>query len=277
MPPTKRGPLVDLVYGAAYYIAILFLRISKMPLIGKPFEAFGTRARFNVVTVPIDIKIPETSAIMPFDSIRSLVEAASYVAMADECVCRMAHGCKDYPISPGCVYLGEGARTIKYKCREASKEEALAWLEKSRSLGLVSNVIWSSVEFKFLGADAGRTIEICSCCPCCCLMFKTRNASKAYMDNILGFGTCRAVNVDDCARCTNCERACPFKAIHVDIHAGPVIDGSRCKGCGRCETVCRSKVLKVFPAEAGGDFSNACERSTPNAAEYMERFLAMVR
>lgn len=276
MPPTRRGLWIDIVYGATYYIAILFLRLSKLPVIGRPFEALGTRGRFNVVTVPLDVKIQGTSAIMPFDAIKSLVEAASYVAIADTCLCRQTKGCKDYPITPGCVYLGEGARTIKYKCRETTKDEALAWIRKSRSMGLVTNVIWSSIEFKALGADAGRTIEICACCPCCCLMFKTRDASKAYIDNILGFGICRAVNADDCARCTNCERACPFKAIHIG-HDGPVIDGSRCKGCGRCETVCRSKVLKVFPTGPGDDFSNICERSTPNAQEYMEQFLAMVR
>ena len=277
MPQVKRGLWVDIVYGSAYYVAILFLRLSKLPVIGKPFEALGTRSRFSVITVPMNVKVRETSAIMPFDAVRRLVEEASYVAIADTCLCRQTRRCKEYPASPGCVYLGEGARTIKYKVREAGKQEALEWLERARSMGLVTNVIWSSVEFKALGADAARTIEVCSCCPCCCLMFKTRNASRAYMDGILGFGVARPVNAEECTHCTNCESACPFKAIRVDIHDGPIIDTGRCKGCGRCETVCRAKVLKVFPAEPNGDFSNSCERRCANTAEYMERFLAMVR
>jgi NAD-dependent dihydropyrimidine dehydrogenase PreA subunit len=277
MPDIKRGLRVDIVYDAAYYLAILFFRLSRLPVVGRPFEALGTRARLNVVTVPVDVKLRETSAILPFDAARRLVEAASYVAIADTCLCRQAHGCKDYPESPGCIYLGEGARTIKYKIREAEKQEVLEWLERARSLGLVTNLIWSSVEFKALGADAARTVEICSCCPCCCLAFKTRNASKAYTDSILGFGTARAARPEDCTRCTNCETACPFKAIRVDMHTGPSIDAGRCKGCGRCEIVCRANVLKVFPAPIDGDFSNACRRSYANAQEWLERFLAMVR
>jgi Pyruvate/2-oxoacid:ferredoxin oxidoreductase delta subunit len=277
MPQTKRGLWVDIIYGGAYHVATIFLRLSKLPAIGKPFEALGTRSRLNVVTVPVNVEVQETSAIMPFDAIRRLVEAASYVAMADTCLCRQAHRCKDYPASPGCVYLGEGARTIKYKVREAGKQEALEWLEKARSMGLVTNVIWSSVEFNALGADAARTIEVCSCCPCCCLMFKTRNASKAYIDSIMGFGIARPVGAEECTRCTNCEQSCPFKAIRVDMHDGPLVDPGRCKGCGRCEAVCRAKVLKVFPAGTDGDFSNSCERSSVNTSDYMERFLAMVR
>ncbi len=269
--------LIDIVYGAAYYAAVFFLELSRIPVIGRPFEALGAGARLKVVTVPVGLTIQGTSAILPFDSARRLVEEASYVAMADACVCRQARKCSDYPDSPGCIYLGEGARTIKHRTRQATKQKALDWLEKARSMGLVTNIIWSSVEFGALGAEASRTVEICSCCPCCCLMFKARDASKAYMDNILGFGVCRVTDVDACARCTNCELACPFKAIRVDRHEGPTIDETRCKGCGRCEAVCRAKVLKVFSKADSHDICTPLSPSTPNAAEYMERFLAMVR
>jgi len=272
-----RDTLVDIAYGAAYYMAILFFGLSRIPVIGKLFEAPGAGARFKMVTVPVEIKIKGTSAILPFDSVRRLVEEASYVAMADACVCRQAHKCSDYADSPGCIYLGEGARTIRYRTRPATKQKALDWLEKARSTGLVTNVIWSSVEFEALGAEASRTVEVCSCCSCCCLMFKTRDASKVYMDNILGFGVCRVIDVGACARCTNCERACPFKAIRVDRHEGPSIDETRCKGCGRCEAVCRAKVLKVFSKGEKDALCTSSSPSMPNATEYMERFLAMVR
>ena len=269
--------LVDIFYSAAYRTALLFLKLSKIPLIGKPFEVLGTRTRFKVVTVPVNAKLQETSAILPFDLVRRLVGSASYVAIADTCLCRQTHGCKDYPSSPGCVYLGEGARSIKYKTRQATGREALEWLEEARSMGLVTNVVWSTVEFRAIGADSSRTIEICSCCPCCCLMFKTRDASKAYMDNILGFGVSKATDVDACTRCTDCESACPFKAIRVDLREGPVIDGTRCKGCGRCEAVCKAGVLKVLLKENMGGISDSKGQSMPNATALMERFLAMVK
>ncbi len=269
--------LVNLAYGAAYYMAVLFFWLSRIPVIGKLFEAPATGARFKVVTVPVENKARGVQAISPFDLARRLVEEASYVAMADACVCRQAHKCADYPDTPGCIYLGEGARAIKHRVRPAARQEALGWLEKARSVGLVTNVIWWPVEFEALGADPARMVEICSCCTCCCLMFKAGNASKAYTENILGFGVCRVIDADACARCTNCERACPFKAIHVDLHAGPGVDEARCRGCGRCEAACRSKVLKVFPGENQHDNNNQRNRSTPNADDMMERFLAMVR
>ncbi len=272
-----RGTLVGLGYAIAYRMALLFFSLSKLPVVGRLFEAPVAARRFTVVTVPVNAKLRETSAILPFDMIRRLVDSAAYVAIAEHCVCREAHSCKDYPSSPGCVYLGEGARSIKYRTRQASKQEAVEWLERARSLGLVTNVVWSSVEFEAIGANPSRTVEICSCCPCCCLMFKTRDASKAYLDNILGFGTARVTSPDSCTRCTNCEAACPFKAVRVDMHEGPAVDATRCKGCGRCVDACRAGVLKVLPNENPGAITDAYGHSTPNAHVFVERFLDMVK
>lgn len=128
-------------------------------------------------------------------------------------MCRESHDCKDYPVDLGCLFLGEGARTLHYKgARELTKDEALDRLERAKRRGLVNNIIWSRGELKLLGADEKRTIELCSCCPCCCLMFKTRDASKAFTDGFKGFGVCKVVDADECTHCTNCEQACPFKA-----------------------------------------------------------------
>jgi UDP-glucose 4-epimerase len=272
-----RDTLVGLCYAIAYRVAILFFSLSRLPVVGRLFEAPVAARRFTVVTVPVNAKLRETSAILPFDMIRQLVDSAAYVAIAEHCICREAHNCKDYPSSPGCVYLGEGARSIKYRTRQATKQEAVEWLDRARSLGLVTNVVWSSVEFEALGANPSRTVEICSCCPCCCLMFKTRDASKAYLDNILGFGTAHVMSPDSCTRCTNCEAACPFKAVRVDMHGGPAVDATRCKGCGRCADACRAGVLKVLPNENHGAVTDAYGHSTPNARELVERFLDMVK
>lgn len=272
-----RDTLVGLGYAIAYRVAILFFSLSRLPVVGRLFEAPVAARRFTVVTVPVNAKLRETSAILPFDMIRQLVDSAAYVAIAEHCICREAHNCKDYPSSPGCVYLGEGARSIKYRTRQATKQEAVEWLDRARSLGLVTNVVWSSVEFEALGANPSRTVEICSCCPCCCLMFKTRDASKAYSDNILGFGTAHVMSPDSCTRCTNCEAACPFKAVRVDMHGGPAVDATRCKGCGRCADACRAGVLKVLPNENHGAATDAYGHSTPNARELVERFLDMVK
>lgn len=266
---------IDIVYVIAYYYMDGVFYLSKAPVLGGFFEYMATRKRLTVVTVPINAKLQDKSAILPFDTVKGLVDNASYVAARDTCLCRSSHDCGGYPKELGCIYLGEGARTIKYNTKEISKGEALERLERSRSLGLVINLVWSTDEFKLLGADAEKTLEVCSCCPCCCLMFKTRNASKAYTDSILGFGIGKVMNAEKCVRCRGCERACPFKAITMEMERGPIIDAGRCKGCGRCETACKMGLLKVFPLEENG--LNLSGERTPSAGDQVDKFMSMVK
>ena len=231
-----------------------------------------------MITVPVDLKLQSESAILTFDAVRRLVESASYIAGLDVCICRESHGCKDYPVDIGCLFLGEGARTIRYAgAREFTKDEALDRLDRAKRLGLVNNVIWSSNEMKILGVDEKRTVEICSCCPCCCLMFKTRDGSRAFTDSFKGFGVCKVVNADECTHCTNCERACPFKAIRANRQSEPYIDVSICKGCGRCEIACKHAVLKVFPLYDHQLNEQVNGVHISDVTDDFNRFLAMVR
>jgi NAD-dependent dihydropyrimidine dehydrogenase PreA subunit len=276
-PQKAFGPYANIMY----VIASIGMRVSKLPIIGAIIDHFFARGHFNVITVPVDIKINGESAILPYDATRRLIEESSYIVAATTCVCREGNGCKDYPKGLGCMFLGEGARSITLKGRafEISKEEALQRLERSRSLGLVSNLIWSDLELMMLGAEAGRTIELCSCCPCCCLAFKTRNASKAFLDNITGFGVAKVILPGKCSACSKCVQSCPFGAISISTYREPLIDSGRCKGCGRCEAVCKYGVLKVFPILPEGGFSSVCmdAKAIESGRELFEKFLAMVR
>lgn len=49
--------------------------------------------------------------------------------------------------------------------------------------------------------------------------------------------------------CTVCMERCPFKAIELDDGGHPVVDSTRCNGCGLCEYVCPALVYRSF---AGG-------------------------
>lgn len=260
--------------GAIAYRAVsLGLKLSRLPLAGTIIDRVAAKKRLKVVTIPVGAALKSNPAVLPFDAAKRLIEASSYIAVTDVCLCREAHECEDYPVGLGCLFLGNGARKMSLHGRvhPISKEDALAHLERARSLGLVNNLIWSTTELHALGADPASTVELCSCCPCCCLAFKTRNASRAFVDGIAGFGIAKAVAPDDCTRCTSCQRACPFGAVHVDMHDGPHVDPDRCKGCGRCETACKPRVLKIFPVEPA-------EQATPlPGTMYLEEFLAMVQ
>jgi Pyruvate/2-oxoacid:ferredoxin oxidoreductase delta subunit len=267
--------------GAVAYRAVsLGLKLSRLPLAGSLVDRLAVKKRLKVltipsgmVTIPVGAALKSNPAVLPFDAAKRLIEASSYIIVTDVCMCREAHDCREYPAGLGCLFLGPGARKMSLhgRVRSISRDDALAHLERARSLGLITNVIWSSAELHALGADPASTVELCSCCPCCCLAFKTRGASRAFIDGIAGFGVAKAVAPDDCTRCTNCARACPFGAIRVDMHDGPHVDVERCKGCGRCETACKPRVLKIFPVEPA-------ERATPlPGTMYLEEFFAMVK
>jgi Pyruvate/2-oxoacid:ferredoxin oxidoreductase delta subunit len=274
----RSNKVMTLLSGLIYKTGLFCIRLSRVPVIGRPIERIVGGRNLRVVTIPLDLKLLSEYTIMPSDAARRLIESASYIAGLDVCICRESHGCKEYPVDIGCMFLGEGARTIRYRgAREFSKAEALDRMERAGRAGLVNNIIWSSNEMKILGADEKRTVELCSCCPCCCLMFKTRDGSRAFTDSFKGFGVCKVVNADECTHCTNCERACPFKAIRANRQSEPYIDASICKGCGRCEIACKHAVLKVFPLYEKPPYEKENGVHMPDAADDFERFLTMVR
>lgn len=188
------------------------------------------------------------------DIARELIEEAAYISLAPLCPCRNERKCANYPATHGCLYLGEGARGIvaRGNAAEIDRHEAAGHLRRAAESGLVPMILWTSAELRELGADASRALELCSCCPCCCISRRTGDGMKAYVDGITGLGISRAEG--DCTACGECERACPLGAITI-LEDGPAVNSDRCKGCGRCARVCRQGVLQVYPLEMVPSFS----------------------
>lgn len=46
--------------------------------------------------------------------------------------------------------------------------------------------------------------------------------------------------------CTKCFEACEYDAIHLDAQKRPIIDESRCNGCGKCVRACPAHVFQSF-------------------------------
>jgi Na+-translocating ferredoxin:NAD+ oxidoreductase RNF subunit RnfB len=50
-----------------------------------------------------------------------------------------------------------------------------------------------------------------------------------------------------CLGLGDCERACDFAAIHMDVHHLPVVDEARCTACGDCVTACPKDLFSIHP------------------------------
>ena len=100
-----------------------------------------------------------------------------------------------------------------------------------------------------------------------------------------------------CLGLATCVKNCPFDAMTMSADGLPVIDPDKCTGCGKCETVCPKKVIRMMPLTAkvrvncnsldkGAVARKACSvaciacslcmRECPHGAIKMENNLAVV-
>jgi ferredoxin len=224
-------------------------------------------------TIDANVRIRSTPVVLTQDIARELIDKAAFISLGDHCPCREERHCAKYPSSLGCLYLGEGARGIvaRGNAIEISRHEALEHIRRAADLGLVPMVLWTSAELRSLGADANKALELCSCCPCCCIKRRTGDGMKAYIDGITGLGIARAEG--ECTTCGECEQACPLGAVTVE-EDGPVVNADRCKGCGRCARACKQGVLKVYPLEMVPSFAEGWNMMP--AREFVDEILKTI-
>jgi electron transport complex protein RnfB len=206
-------------------------------------EAFGaelSRGDMPVVRVlPISKQLRESSEVLPFNAIKSMVESQSYCAVA-HCPCRQMHaqvgeGC-DHSLE-NCLHFGAMGRYMVEQglARKISPVETLQILKEANEEGLVHAV--ENIE--------GHLGTICNCCGCCCVFLETKN--KMGLHTISASSYVAQVDPELCVACGTCENRCPVGAIAVGAEDMAFVDEKRCIGCGVCTPTCEPEAVELAP------------------------------
>jgi len=189
--------------------------------------------------------------VVPSQVVEHFIRGASTRWIMNNCICRDASHCEDYPIDLGCLFLGEAASGINPSLgRPVTEEEALEHVRRCREAGLVHLIGRNKLDTVWLGVGPGdRLLTICNCCPCCCLWRMLPDLSPQIGAKTMAMPGVSVVVTAGCVGCGTCtEGICFVDAIHLD-GSGAVI-GDACRGCGRCVEVCPQEAIKLS-LEAG--------------------------
>ena len=93
----------------------------------------------------------------------------------------------------------------------------------------------------------GHFIEMCFCCPCCCVGLNlSKNASRTVKQRFRPSGWMAVVDQTVCASCGDCVAPCPQAAISLDANSKAVINEDFCVGCGICRSKCKPEAIKIL-------------------------------
>ena len=136
---------------------------------------------------------------------------------------------------PGCHAFAEAlvnGQTLPVKCTSAMPRSTLG----SRRF-LVSTSVWQRKRVARLACAGGNNVA--------------RN--RAHYE---GLGSCAAAALVagggkacfwGCLGLADCEIACDFDAIEMDVHRIPVVDEDRCTACGDCVEACPKDLFSLHP------------------------------
>ena len=207
-----------------------------------------------VMPLNIDISDQAEKTIVPLDMIKRSLKDVDYIAGMDHCLCREANNCSDYPHDLGCLFLGESAKiVVKHKLgRQFTYEEACARVDEAARTGLMGQAVWIEVEQMLWGVPnylMDRFMEICFCCPCCCITMKlARNATEKERHRFHPSGWTAVANTTKCVGCGDClngRNGCPVEALSLDEDGTIRIDQEHCVGCGICRSRCSHDAIHI--------------------------------
>lgn len=213
------------------------------------------RASRSGATITLD-EVVATDArkiTVPMDLVKKAIREASFIGGMKECLCRAGNDCQTYPHDLACLFLNRAGQVVvdHGMAREFTVEEALARVDRAAELGLTCQSLFVEVEqliWGFRNDEMDSFLEICFCCPCCCVALNlSNNATPDVKKRFSPSGWTAVVNHDACVGCQHCvDTYCPQDAIHFRESDGKmVVDQERCVGCGICRAHCPHGAISI--------------------------------
>lgn len=248
----KRGTLP--IGQMAFKSLVLEAPITKLPILGGLYKTalmFTNRRTTQGYSLPLNLDLSgeATPVALPIDLMKKAIRESTYRAAMNSCICRDAYKCTDYPRDLACIFLGKAARICVENgiAHTASVEECLERVDRAASLGLNGQAYWIEVEgfiWGFQNEDMDKFLELCFCCPCCCVAskFMRKADSEASLLFQRSVGPV-AVASAACTNCGACIPVCPRHAMKPGTER--VAISGDCGGCGMCVPKCPSKALTI--------------------------------
>lgn len=223
-----------------------FFKLARIPYIRDRLPEFDPN-KSNISWIPINREIEGAGEIaLPEAVLDRFIEKAKHRVILNFCGCRLAMGCKNYPIHIGCLMMGESALQIPGKSRrEVGVKEAKAHVRKAIKAGLIPITGKARIDNDiFLIPDEGRLLTVCLCCECCCITRFTRYATPSMLDGIHHPVEGLSVEVtDECIACGQCVNMCYIDAI--EVMGDRAVISEMCRVCGRCAAHCPQSAIKL--------------------------------
>lgn len=213
----------------------------------------ATRTKRMKVELSKSFEGADRKVTVPADLVKRAIMEASYIGGMKECLCRAGQNCQNYPHDLACLFLNmAGKVVVKHGMAvELTKEEALARVDRAAELGLTCQSLWVEIEqyiWGFRNDEMDSFLEICFCCPCCCVAFNiSKNATDDVKRRFSPTGYTATVDLDKCVGCKHClDKYCPQDAISFRESDGKmVVNQETCVGCGICRAHCPEGAIAI--------------------------------